>query len=407
MTRRTFVRAAVAVSGPGLSALPQFRGADPQFQRVPKGGSLFIATANSSNIGRVRVRHLDLDPVSWTDLKAVYEPLFLYSRDRKALYVSYSDTAQLPQRHYLDVIDFTGTRPPSTHPLGWDGNTRNFHSLQLSVEGRWLCMMEDRIHPAQMSPPARGEVVNDLDASYGETLAYIFDLDNMRFASQAPLLVHSCGPEEICFEPHADHEKRVRRVSRRKPDRISNSASVSPNKIRIREAVWSSPEVTPIMSEQDHSDAYWAFRARAVIGGPTYVIEPAGVVWVWGDRSRRFSVDAVPAGRVLGRPALSGDGRFIFVPTHKNENDVRRLVNGGGRVTVYRTEGFIKVRELESPTALLEIYSNGDGSILYDAGFRSHMSVDGMLRVLDAQSLRVMQMVSLKGEPIERIYPVM
>jgi hypothetical protein len=97
----------------------------------------------------------------------------------------------------------------------------------------------------------------------------------------------------------------------------------------------------------------------------------------------------------------------MFVPTCRNENDVRRLVNGGGRIGVYHTAGFVKVREMEFPTALWEIYSNGDGSILYDAGLPSNMSVDGMLQLLDGQTLGVMQKLSLKGEPIERIYPVM
>jgi hypothetical protein len=238
--------------------------------------------------------------------------------------------------------------PAGLWPLGW--------SLAISPDGASVYTLVRWLHRATVAP-APGVVMTDGDASYYETLAYIFDTRTGNFLPKpvAGLQMDGAGPnfdaarfvvsQALQLDLYSPQVGGVRRYH------LSRDGAVA------------SSEVVPIPQPAKVSPVTKAAFGRCGAPGITYFVHDDGLVVVGAEGSyRAASIDKPDSGRQFLTPTVSQDGRLLFMPSGPAGPGSPRYCD---RIAVYDARDFSKVRQLESQRPLGPIAASTDGSRIY------------------------------------------
>jgi hypothetical protein len=374
---------------------------------APASGSLLMCAYNrfepgkGFQPGKRRVRNLSLDPMLWTDFNFTpgHSLLFLYSPNRKLLFVSYADSTESSARFYLAILDFTTAAPPRVieYPGPRTGFLRD-PELVLSADGRWLYTVCHHIHPCQMSPGSFAPevtVVTDLDCSQAEDFVYTFDVNSLRFVPSTVGFLKS-NSETLTLVPTSGE----REFNIYYGEGIVQRCLVAEDGKLIQKA----GSVSPVL----HSSALVSQASYSVRGAPdqpVYLVQPERVLLLSGEEPKAFAIDPPQPGDMKNnRTFLSGDWRLMFIVTMRLDPPKNVLA---WRIATYRTDTFAKVRELEI-TPPVAVAANRDGSLLYCAenGCSNCITKVSGLQVRDSQTLRVVKDLVLGEEMFSNYYVV-
>src|ERR1017187_6232920 len=236
-----------------------------------------------------------------------------------------------------------------------------------------------------MSSPPPG--ATDDDCSFDEAFVYTFDVGSQRFLSNAGV-VRIWNYEDMMLVPTSatsEFDLYHTREGLLEHCKISVDGTMH--------CTWG-----PVLRPASNSGAT-SYSVRSVSGDVAYLVQAGNVLRLSLKAPKTFPIEPPAQGFHLKSPALSGDGRLMFVLTARViPQDV--IIRGGtrpddwtGRVTVYHTDTFEKVREGEISWATYDLSADREGKTLY------RMSRSVGLEILDAQNFKVVKELALSEEP--------
>jgi hypothetical protein len=302
------------------------------------------------------LRHLILDPLHWSDLMVAYDPAFIYAAAVKKLYTASADG----QRQYsLGIIDLTNTEPPSAFPypetkIAW----RSAPAIALSPDGERLYSLRTRLLGARMSPSSipKGTVVNDLDASYDETMLITFDLKRKAFQ---PMTLPAENRQFVTDSPLLDW-------------RDGGQTYPKPN---------------------------GPFRLKSLKRQESWLVEPGKITREGGGQSTVYPIDPLPSGLALHRPILTRDESNILVPIGPSTYAPTETQPWILQSYLLLPDKVLKHQTYPSPRPIFDLKTNSVETMFFD-------NLGGSLQVIESFSLVLMREVAFDGEQIRSVYVV-
>lgn len=388
-------------AAPLCSQNPAARQPIPNAFAIPKSGSLMFVMWHWGDIRGIW--NVDPDNPEWRLITTGYNTQFLLSDDRKNMYVSSAG----PHQPYLQILDFTNRGPARSVPYPGPMGTA-VHQMASSSDGKYLYVLTDALAASETRDPRSAH-------HKGTVVVYTFEIASRKFLPQS-----QTGP---MFEDLSDAFL-ITEMARSQPPGalgykifdaarrvlwsggIYSKTSTNPGGLR-----WSA---SPIESHR-YGEGPWSTSYQNV-GSPgtrrNYFLYADGHVAIFvtpPDTPGRLKewvlntdggIDGMAPGHKMLNPALSADGRLLFVPIEYSENGFTLSRTAPvDRVSVYRTPYtadndtpyFRKVQDLVFDKPIPLFQANVDGTILY--------TLDG--RFVDVKTSRLLPVRKMRGnEPI-------
>ena len=227
--------------------------------------------------------------------------------------------------------------------------------MSLSPDGRYVFTLRERLQEHHAMPPP-GQIANDDDASFVEQVITIYDSSTGRFLN-GPVSTFLPGVTGYQLLPSSEPESF---------EILEFDPSI--RLLRYRIAGGGAQNGVALSElEAPKSDAQ---VIRDPANARTLLVRTDGMVIEVAARLRQIgAVIPLAPGRRMYSPALSGDGKLLFIPTGPTKNTAVRFAPFFyiDQIDVYEASGLTRLRSLRSQRPLLEVVPNQDGSILYAA----------------------------------------
>ena len=327
-------------------------------------------------------------------------PTILLSHDRRKLFICFSPQPPERGQAQLAIVDLNHGGDLASYAYPGTLSPRG-SVLAESADGRWLYTLTGRVHPSwRFRRPEQGGTPTE------QAVIYTFETAASRFLPRVAETGHAFFDGIVILG--GDDAYPVPAIG---PVGIDTFES-----IMISEDGRGTPALPATSSKEPEREIPKGSFVCVLSpsGRLAYYIQSGGYI-LKSDPGRpgstgSFGMEGLAPGRFYGEPAVSGDGKLLFVSTGPERTSAGPYDSPGtydpsgnnwrhiARVSTYRMSDLVKIREQELQRPLQRIWANHDGSTL----FATEEPTDHLL-VLDADTLRLLGLILAPAGSVETI----